>query len=57
MMAMPREFHLEHLFHMFAYLRIKHNILVVFDPTDPDIDNFQFIHEDWSAISYGEFKE
>ena len=57
MMASPRQGHLEQLFHMFAYLRIKHNSLMVFDPTEPDIDEKQFVREDWTAAPYGECKE
>ena len=40
--AMPREGYLECLYHMFAYLSIKHNSRMVFDPTYPDIDMSQF---------------
>ena len=47
MMAMPIEVHLEQLFHMFTYLRIKHNILMVFEPTEPDIDDSWFVREYW----------
>jgi hypothetical protein len=57
MMAMPRQGHLEQLYHMFAYLKLKHNSSMVFDPTEPDIDDAQFIREDWSATVYGECKE
>ena len=32
-MAMPREGHLDNIFHMFAYLKIKHNSRMVFDPS------------------------
>ena len=46
MMAMPREGHMEQLFNMFTYLRIKHNSLMVFDTTYTDIDNSQFVRED-----------
>ena len=56
MMAMSIEGHLEQLFHMFAYLRIKHNSSMVFDPTEPDIDDSQFVCEEWSASVYGECK-
>ena len=31
-MAMPREGHLEAIFHVFAYLNIKHNSRLVLDP-------------------------
>jgi len=57
MMAMPREGHLEQLFHIFAFLNIKHNSAMVFDPTEPDIDDSQFVREDWTASPYGECKE
>ena len=57
MMAMPREGHLEQLFHMFAFLNVKHNSAMVFDPSVPDIDDSQFVREDWTASPYGECKE
>jgi hypothetical protein len=53
MMAMPREGHLKALFQMFAFLKGKHNGVMVFDPTYPTIDESQFVHEDWSATPYG----
>ena len=37
--SMPREGHIEQILHMFTYLRIKHNSSVVFDTTEPDIDD------------------
>ena len=52
-MAMPREGQLEQIFHMFTYLRIKHIILMVFDTADPEIDDSQFVREDWSDSAYG----
>ena len=57
MIDMPREVHLKQLFHMFAYLRIKHNRSMVFDTTEPDIDEFQFVCEYWYASAYSECKE
>ena len=30
---------------------------MVFDPTDPDIDDSWFVCEYWLAIAYGEYKE
>jgi len=32
--AMPRRGHLEQLFHIFAFLKKKHNSEMVFDPTE-----------------------
>ena len=52
-LAMPREGHLECLFHMFSYLKIKHNSRMVFDPTYPDIDMSQFKECDWKAFYPG----
>ena len=37
-MAMPRQGHLDQVFHMFAYLKKYHNSCLVFDPTEPDLD-------------------
>ena len=56
-MAMPRQGHLEQLFHIFAYLRNKHNSQMVFDPSDPDIDMSLFPVEDWTNTVYGDCKE
>ena len=42
MMASQREGRLKEFFHMFDFIKVKHNILVVFDPTEPDIDLSKF---------------
>ena len=52
MMALPREGHLDQLFHMFAFLKGNHNGVMVFDPTEPTIDESQFPDQDWSASPY-----
>ncbi len=57
MMALPREGHLKTLYNMFGFLKSKHNGVMVFDPTVPDIDESQFPNEDWSATTYGCEKE
>ena len=57
MMALPRVGHLKTVYYMFAFLKSKHNGVMVFDPTEPDIDKTQFPTEDWSASAYGECKE
>ena len=46
MMALPREGHLDQLYHLFAYLSSKHNAEMVFDPTVPDFDKSCFKLED-----------
>jgi hypothetical protein len=55
-LAMPREGHLEAVFHLFAYLKHKHNARLVFDPTYPDIDYSNFMERDWKA-TYGDVTE
>jgi hypothetical protein len=56
-MALPREGHLTQLFHMFAYLKKKHNSRMVFDPSYPFIDEERFrSEEDWKVL-YGDVKE
>ena len=55
-LAMPREGHLENIFHMFAYLKIKHNSRMVFDTSYPEIDLSSFMECDWKN-SYPTAKE
>ena len=53
MMALPREDRLDVVFHMFAFLKRKHNGVMFFDPTEPEIDINKFPREDWSSTPYG----
>jgi hypothetical protein len=55
-LALPREGHLEAVFHMFAYLKKKHNAHVVFDPMYPELDMSVFKECDWKEF-YGDIKE
>jgi hypothetical protein len=55
-LCLPREGHLESVFHVFAYLGINHNARVVFDPTYPAVDMGTFIKTDWKSM-YGDVKE
>jgi len=57
MMALPRQGHLKQLYHMFAFLKLKHNGVMVFDPTIPELDVSKFPREDWSAAAYGDCSE
>ena len=56
-LALPRKGHLETIFHMFAHLKKKHNSEMVFDPSDPDMDEGDFPREDWSLSIYGDVNE
>ena len=58
-LALPREGHLECLFHIFAYLEKYHNAEMLFHPTEPQIDSSAFQRQDWtySAMSESERTE
>jgi hypothetical protein len=55
-MCMPREGHLDAVYHLFAYLSLHRNAMVVFDLTNPDIDMRALINTDWKPM-YGDVKE
>ena len=55
-LAMPREGHLQQVYHIFAYLNSKHNSRIAFDPTYPDIEYDKFEKKGWLNI-YGDVKE
>jgi hypothetical protein len=55
-LCMPREGHLEDVFHVFSYIALHHNARVVFDPTYPSGDPDTFIKTDWKSM-YGDVKE
>ena len=57
MMALPREGHLQQVYRMFAFLKCKHNSVMVFYHTEPDLDLSLFQDEDWSSAPYGNCKE
>ena len=52
MMALPHEGHLSVVFQTLSFLNRKHNLVPVFDPTEPSIDKNQLPTEDWSATPY-----
>ena len=51
-LAMPREGHLEQVYHIFAYLHNHHNAELVFDPSYPSVDKTKFERQDWSSAPY-----
>ena len=55
-LALPRKGHLDTVIRIFAYLKNKHNSLMVFDPTYPEIDERDFLECDWKDF-YGDAKE
>jgi hypothetical protein len=55
-LALPREGHLDAVFHVFAYLERRHNARIVYDPNYPDIDMSVFKECDWKEF-YGDVEE
>ena len=55
-MAMPGEGHMDAVFHVFDYLKARHNSRMVFDPTYPPINKTKF-HEHECKWLYGDVKE
>ena len=55
-LAMPREGHLDAVFHVYSYLKAKHNSRMAFDPSYPKIDMSSFQEHDWLNF-YGDVKE
>ena len=50
--ALPREGHLEQLYHIFANLKAKHNTEMVFDLSKPLVDETLFEQENWKHTTY-----
>jgi hypothetical protein len=55
-LALPRQGHMEAVFHVFGHIKRKHNSRMVFDPTYPEIDMRDFKECDWKSF-YGDAKE
>ena len=56
-LALPQKGHLEAVFHMFTYLKKRHNSEMLFDPAEPEIVMAYFPREDWSLSIYDDVKE
>ena len=52
-LALSREGHLQELLHIFAYLKKYHNTEMVYDPSDPVIDESLFEKQDWASSEFG----
>ncbi len=52
-LALPREGHLTQVLQIFSYLRKYHNTEMVFDPSDPVIDDARFERKDWTSSEFG----
>jgi hypothetical protein len=52
--AAPREGHLTAVFHVFAYMKYKHNARLIYDPDT--LSNWNQLFQEWKAF-YGKVKE
>ena len=52
-LVLPREGHLKQVHNMFAYLKKYHNSELVFDPSNPIIDEAEFEKKDWTSSEFG----
>ena len=52
-MAMPRQGHLDQVLHIFGHLKKYHNNEMVFDPSNPVIDETNFEKRDWTSSEFG----
>jgi hypothetical protein len=52
-LVLPREGHLEQVFLKFAHLKRYHNTEVVYDPSDPVIDEAHSEAMDWASSEFG----
>ena len=56
-MDLHREGYLSAVFQMLSFLKSNQNGMTVFDATEPEIDQTQFLNEDWSATPCGPCNE
>ena len=49
-LCLPREGHLQQVYHIFAYLKANHNARLVFDPSYLPMDPNQFERKDWRTF-------
>ena len=48
-LSLPREGHINQVFHIFAYLKKYHNTKLVFDPSDPCVEESNFELKYWTS--------
>ena len=52
-LALPREGHMQQVLQVFAYLKKFHNAELVYDPSDPIVNEADFERKDWTASEFG----
>ena len=49
-LSLPREEHLDAVFHIYSYIRVNNNLILLLDPNYPDIDESKFFECDWKEF-------
>ena len=52
-LALPRKGHMEQVMQIFRYLKKYHNAELVFNPSDPTINEQDFEKKDWTSSEFG----
>ena len=55
-LALPRKGHMEQVMQIFGYLKKYHNMELVFDPSNPTINEQDFEKKDWTSSEFGHVK-
>ena len=56
-LTLPRKGHMEQVMQIFGYLRKYHNAQLVFDPSDPTINEQDFERRDWASSEFGRVED
>ena len=56
-LALPRKGHMEQVMQIFRYLKKYHNAELVFDPSDPTINEQDFEKRDWTSSKFGHVED
>ena len=51
-LALPRKGHMEQVMQIFGYLKKNHNVELVFDPSDPTINEQDFERRNWASSEF-----
>ena len=56
-LALPRKRHMEQVMQIFGYLKKYHNADLIFDPSDPMINEQDFERRDWASSKFGHVED
>ena len=56
-LALPRKGHIDQVMQIFGYVKNYHNAELVFDPSDPTINEQDFERRDWASSEFGHVED